>query len=43
MIDWHKKLEVIPKIVIVDEATHFFHGCLVVLRAEIETFIEQNI
>lgn len=43
LIDWHKKLEVIPKIVIVDEATHFFHGCLVVLRAEIETFIEQNI
>ena len=43
LIDWHKNLEVTSRIVIIDGATHFFHGCLVELRAEIETFIEQNI
>ena len=40
---WCKELQVLPKIIILDEATHFFHGCLIDLRIKIESFIKLKV
>jgi hypothetical protein len=40
---WCKGLQVLPEIIILEEATHFFHGCLIDLRIKIESFIKLNI
>ena len=40
---WLKPLKISPTVVVLDEATHFFHGCLIKLRMEIESFIESKV
>lgn len=40
---WLKPLKISPTVVVLDKATHFFHGCLIKLRMEIESFIESKV